>query len=229
MLEPASIFSPVCSDLRCIANIFLGPRVPTKSSMARGVLVRFLSQRFFIVLPPPVRSLLGLDCVSVSWFVRFRLTLEDPVTGSQSWVRVESFLSRCCRPGLEALWQRVSSHETASASLMVSLSSGFRPMTVATRSSLSSPIIIVIWWRLILCLQAGLLCLQGLVEHSSTGYFECRFFRRRCARHVLLLYVCGGLNGCIRSRSWRVGDSNLQHSVPNDGTACFVDSSSCCR
>ena len=210
MLEPALIFSPVCSDLRSIANNFLGPTVPTRSSMARGVSdLRFQP--------------------GGSWFVRFLLTLEDHVAGSQSWVRVESFFSRCCRPGLEALWQRVSSHETASVSLLVSLSSGFRLLTVATRSSLSSPIINVILWRLIMCLQAGILCLQRLVEHSTTGYFECRFFRRRCARHVPLLYVCGGLNGCIRSQSWRVGDSNLQHSIPNNGIACFVDSSSCCR
>ncbi|WZZ37384.1 hypothetical protein YC2023_020785 [Brassica napus] len=47
-----------------------------------------------------------------------------------------------------------------------------------------------------------------------------RFFRRRCARHVPLLCVCGGLNGCIRSRDWRVGDSNLQFPISNDGTAC---------
>ncbi|KAF2562099.1 hypothetical protein F2Q70_00019017 [Brassica cretica] len=78
------------------------------------------------------------------------------------------------------LWQHVTRHGTAYASLWLSLSSGVGFLTVAVG----------------------------------------RFFRRRCARHVPLLCVCGGLNGCIRSRDWRVGDSNLQFPISNDGTTC---------
>lgn len=44
-------------------------------------------------------------------------------------------------------------------------------------------------------------------------------FRRRCARYVSLILLFGGLNGCIRSWVWRVGGSNLQFTVPHDGTA----------
>ncbi|KAF3570557.1 hypothetical protein F2Q69_00062338 [Brassica cretica] len=50
--------------------------------------------------------------------------------------------------------------------------------------------------------------------------YKVAFFRRKCAQHVPLLCVCGGLNGYIRSRDWRVGDSNLQFPISNDGTAC---------
>ena len=44
-------------------------------------------------------------------------------------------------------WQRVSSNETASAPLLVSLSLRPELLTVATRTLISSPIIIVILWR----------------------------------------------------------------------------------
>ncbi|KAL0712471.1 hypothetical protein Bca4012_019449 [Brassica carinata] len=37
-------------------------------------------------------------------------------------------------------------------------------------------------------------------------------------RPVLCVWI--RLNGCIRSRVWGAGDSNLWYSVPNDGTTC---------
>ncbi|KAG5389034.1 hypothetical protein IGI04_030575 [Brassica rapa subsp. trilocularis] len=93
------------------------------------------------------------------------------------------FLLSVLSPGFwRFLWQHVTRHGTASASLYLSMSSGVGFLTVAARL----------------------------------------FFRKRCARHVPLLCVCGGLNECIQSRDWRVVDSNLQFSVSNDSTACFL-------
>ncbi|WZZ63740.1 hypothetical protein YC2023_075110 [Brassica napus] len=116
--------------------------------LARGVLKRLLFQRFFIISPlfGEVFALSGLS--PVSWF---------RTDAPRSWEILWLVLSRGCAwgafflgvviRGWRFLWQRVSSHQTAYASLSVYLSLGFGFLTVATRSSLSSPIIIVILWR----------------------------------------------------------------------------------
>ncbi|WZZ63744.1 hypothetical protein YC2023_075114 [Brassica napus] len=116
--------------------------------LARGVLKRLLFQRFFIISPlfGEVFALSGLS--PVSWF---------RTDAPGSWEILWLVLSRGCAwgafflgvvtRGWRFLWQRVSSYQTASASLSVYLSLGFGFLTVATRSSLSSPIIIVILWR----------------------------------------------------------------------------------
>ena len=148
MLEPAKILSHVCSDRWSSPTFFSDLRFRPEVCLARGVLKRLLFQRFFIVSPlfGEVFALSGLS--PVSWF---------RTDAHGSWEILWLVLSRGCAwgafflgvvtRGWRFLWQRVSSHQTAYASLSVYLSLGFGFLTVATRSSLSSPIIIVIWWR----------------------------------------------------------------------------------
>ena len=59
----------------------------------------------------------------------------------------------------------------------------------------------------------------GSLALGSLTSSKVALFRRRCARYVSLILLFGGLNGCIRSWVWRVGGSNLQFTVPHDGTA----------
>lgn len=97
VLKPASTLSPVCSDRWCITNFFpnsgnlwrveswwgFNPSGPSSlASILWGLCLAGIESR-----------LLGSS--GSAWLCW------DHVAGSQSWVRVGSFLSQCCRPGLE--------------------------------------------------------------------------------------------------------------------------------
>ncbi|KAJ4888143.1 Uncharacterized protein Rs2_27891 [Raphanus sativus] len=101
-LEPAPNFSSACSDHRGISCIFSGPRVPTRRLMARGVLMRFQSRRFFIFLP-----LFGEVSVWSGWNLCFLVSSGSTWLCEILWLVLSrgcvwgSFFSWCCRPGLE--------------------------------------------------------------------------------------------------------------------------------
>ncbi|KAL0803638.1 hypothetical protein Bca101_096128 [Brassica carinata] len=104
-------------------NIFLGSKVP-EVCLARGVLKRLLFQRFFIV-SPLFSEVFAWSGLSLRFLVSYGCAwiLGDPVAGSQSWVRVGSFLSRCCHPGLEvSVAARVESRDCIRVSFGVSVS-----------------------------------------------------------------------------------------------------------
>ncbi|KAL0898600.1 hypothetical protein Bca101_082561 [Brassica carinata] len=121
---------------------------------------------------------------------------------AQSWVRVRCFLFRCCRPSLEVpVAARIESRDSIRVSLVVSVSRS-RALDVAARGNLA----------------------LGSLASSKVV-----LLRRRCARYVSLIFLFGGLNGCIRSWDWRVGGSIYSSPSPNDADRLSVDSSSCCR
>ncbi|KAF3540025.1 hypothetical protein F2Q69_00025446 [Brassica cretica] len=84
-----------------------------------------------------------------------------------------------------------------------------------TRDSIRISLVVSVFRSWVLNCGSALVSLFSHTKSSSCGGVA-----YVCARHVPLLCVCGGLNGCIRSRDWRVGDSNLQFPISNDGTAC---------
>ncbi|KAL0784059.1 hypothetical protein Bca101_000304 [Brassica carinata] len=135
---PASIFSHACSNRWRSLSVFPRSRVSTSRVMARGVKVRLL---------PGGSSLLGLLlglCLMAGFRSQFLGFGHFHFAFGRSYYWF-SDVGACEEPLFSELspefswflWQHVKSHETASASLCWSLSSGGRFLTVATRQSLS--------------------------------------------------------------------------------------------